>query len=81
MWDGSPREVDTTEHHVDLFKGARPIESHPFRAGARAREVEQAEVQPMLAADVIEPAQSAWSSPVVLVSEPDGSLRFCVDYR
>ena len=81
MWDGSLGEVNTTEHHIDLVKRARPIASHPYRVGPRAREAEQDEFQRMLTVDVIEPSQSAWASPVVLVPKPDGSLRFCVEYR
>jgi len=39
------------------------------------------QVQDLLSRDLIEPAHSAWSSPVILVQKKDESWRFCVDYR
>ena len=81
MWDGSLGTIGVTEHRIDLLPGTRPISQHPYRAGPKAREEEKSQVEKMLRAGVIEPAQSSWASPVVLVPKSDGSWRLCIDYR
>ena len=35
----------------------------------------------MLSRDVIQPSNSLWASPIVVVRKKDGRVRFCVDYR
>ena len=81
MWDGHLGTVTATEHRIQLTPGAHPVHAQPYRAGTRARAAEKEEIQKMLAQNVIEPATCEWASPIVLVPKPDGSLRFCVDYR
>jgi Reverse transcriptase (RNA-dependent DNA polymerase) len=79
MWDGRLGRIDSVSHRVKTTGG--PIFQQPYRAGPLARTAEQTEVNRMLAENIIEPATSEWSSPVVLVPERDGGMRFCVDYR
>jgi hypothetical protein len=40
-----------------------------------------AEVEKLLAMSWIQPSQSAWSSPIVMVPKDDDSWRFCLDFR
>ena len=57
----------------------------PNRPLYRYSPMEQAEiekqVQTMLKHKLIEPSTSPYGAPVLLVKKPDGSWRFCVDYR
>ena len=58
--------------------------NRPFRQALRRHptvmiEAIDAQVDAMLEADLIEPAQSEWASNVVMVRKSDDSLRFCVD--
>ncbi|XP_044843600.1 uncharacterized protein LOC123349509, partial [Mauremys mutica] len=63
-----------TEPGKTIRETTRPL---PYRM---RQEVEE-EVRTMLALGVIEPSCSEWRSPVVLVPKPDGTRRFCIDFR
>ncbi len=60
---------------------AQPIKQRPRRVPIAWRDESQAEVDRMLRQGVIQPSDSPWASPVVLVRKKDNSLRYCIDYR
>ena len=41
----------------------------------------EVELEKLLKIKCIEPTNSSYASPIVLVRKPDGNLRVCVDYR
>ena len=55
----------------------QPVRRMPFALRNKVDNM----VQEMLTQDVIQPSQSSWASPIVLVKKKDGGMRFCVDYR
>ena len=73
-------QIHILMHDVDVGD-ARPIKQHPYRVNPIKLEKLRQEVQYTLEKDIIEPSQSSWASPCVLVPKPDGSIRYCTDYR
>ncbi len=66
-------EINTADH--------RPIKQAPRRLPYHR----QVEVRKIIAEmernGIIRPSESPWASPVVLVTKPDSTLRFCIDMR
>ena len=80
VMQNQPGCTDVAEHTIDTG-AARPVKLPPYRLPHAHRETVQREIEEMLEAGIIEPSQSEWSAPIVLVKKKDGTLRLCVDYR
>ena len=67
---------------MEIFTGdAPPSKQHLRRVPFGVRKEVARQLQKMQEMDVIQPSNSPWSSPIVLVRKKDGTLRFCIDYR
>ena len=72
--------TETVQHRVDT--GDALPSRIPYRRLPMAKKsAMEDEVEKMLNEDIIQPSESPWSSPVVMVTKKDGSCRFCIDYR
>ena len=77
--DEDCKHTGLVQHAIDTGS-AKPIRQRPHRLSLAKRQVAEDKIREMLAAGVIEPSDSPWAAPVVLVRKKDGSWRFCVDY-
>lgn len=79
--EGKPLgKTDIVQHRINTG-GAHPIRQAPRRLPVTKQEEVTKLVSDMKKQGIIEESQSPWSSPVVLVTKKDGTIRFCVDYR
>jgi hypothetical protein len=74
-----PGTVHTIEHTIR--NGDVVVNQRQYPLPFESEKVISDEVQKMLEMDIIEPSNSPYSSPVVLVKKPDNSVRFCIDFR
>jgi len=67
--------------HTINTGNAAPIAQAPYKSAWKERELIQTYVDRMKSQGIVEDSDSPWASPVVLAKKPDGTWRFCVDYR
>ena len=68
-------------HHDVEVGDDYPIKQHPYQMNPIKLTAMRQEVEYILQNGIIKQSQSQWSSPCVLVPKPDGSYRFCTDFR
>lgn len=73
-------ETKLITHRIDTGD-AQPIRQRYYRMSPEKQRILVEQVDEMLGLDVIEPCESAWSSPVLIVNKKNGQPRFCLDSR
>jgi hypothetical protein len=73
-------QTDFATHTIDTGNHA-PIKISSRRLSLGQKEIIDTELEKMLAENIVQPSNSPWSAPVVLVTNTDGTYRFCIDYR
>eukprot|EP00253_Pinus_taeda_P032526 PITA_32526 len=73
--------IHDNDHAIHLIPGSVPPNIRPCRYPYVEKSEIERMVEEMLEAGIIQPSQSSFSTPVVLVHKKDGSWRMCLDYR
>jgi len=73
--------TNVLRHRIDLIPGTKPIYIPSYRIPHSRRAAFKEATDALLAQGIIEPSQSPWSAPMLLVPKKDGSLRPVIDYR
>jgi len=81
IFQDRPGKTKLCSHSIELQPGTKPIRLAPYRVNTQKAELIQKELDLMIDMGVIEESNSPWAAPVVLVPKPDGSVRFCTDFR
>ena len=83
LFSGDKSDIGTVPNirHKIVTTTDSPVCTRQWRLPHSTQQVIRDECDKMLAAGVIEPSSSPWLSPVVLVKKPDGTIRFCIDFR
>lgn len=68
------------EHEIKL-KTRTPIKQRYRPRNPAMQDIINQELDKMLKDNIIEPSDSPWSSPIVLIKKKDNTYRFCVDFR
>lgn len=69
------------DHSIPLIPSAKPVNLRPYRYNPALKDEIESQISEMLHIGVIQPSQSAFASPALLVRKKDGTWRLVIDYR
>ena len=76
----TPGHTNIAVHAIDTGNH-QPIHTPPYTLCPAWRQQVKEEISSLLSAGIKESCVSPWSSPIVPIKNPDGSIRLCIDYR
>ena len=83
IFSSSKMDIGCTQllkHRIDTGD-ALPIALPPRRIPLALEEKVDKLVEDLIANDIIQPSESPWNAPIVIVAKKNGDIRMCVDYR
>jgi hypothetical protein len=69
------------DHRILLKPDTQPVAVRPYRYPTTHKDELERQCAAMIDQGIVRRSDSPFSSPVLLVKKPDGSWRFCIDYR
>ena len=76
----SPNRTPYVKHNINTGN-KEPVRQRARRFSYAEQKLEKQYIDEMLKNGIISKSKSPWAAPIVMVNKPDGSKRFCVDYR
>ncbi|KAL2094915.1 hypothetical protein ACEWY4_009634 [Coilia grayii] len=80
LFSDTPTQTTLISHDIDVGQSP-PIRQRFYRVSGERQKILEGEVQYLLKNRLAEQSFSSWASPCILVNKPDGTHRFCTDYR
>lgn len=80
VFSSKPGLTDLVQHEINLTS-EKVVRSRPYPVPFALRQQVDREIHEMLELDIIEPSQSAFASPLLLIKKKDGTFRPVVDFR
>ena len=76
-----PGRVNFMHYDIKIADDVKPRCSMPYKIPFSLKDRVREEIETWLQMGIIKKSTSAWSSPIVIVKNPDDSLRITVDFR